>query len=374
LEEDERGGDLVKFRCERDVLVNVLATVGRAVTGRAGALPVLSGARLELRGDELVATGSDLDLTVRATVTVNGQADGVAVVPARLAADIVRALEPGAVEVDVSDDEARISSGRSQFAVRVFAADEFPILPEPDAEPLRLPAQDFADGLRQVVPAASSDDARPILTGVQLSAEDDGLRLVATDSYRLAVRDLPGANVLSAGTTVLVPSRALDELRRLLGDAEEVELRLGEREVLFTVGDVRVGTRLIEGDFPNYRQLIPSEHPNHLTVGREPLLEAVRRVRLLAREATPLRVGQSADGLELSAITQDVGQAHETLDAKFEGTDLTVAFNPEYLLDGLEAATGDEVVFETRDALKPVLLRSAQDPDFLYLLMPVRVS
>ena len=192
-----------------------------------------------------------------------------------------------------------------------------------------LAAKDFARALHQVVPAASADDARPILTGVLLAAEEGGLRLVATDSYRLAVRDLPGTSVLREGQSVLVPSRALRELERLLGSVEEVTLRLGEREATFEVGTTSLTTRLIEGEFPNYRGLIPASHPNRLTVGREALVEAVKRVKLMARELnTPVRLAMSADGLELVAITQDVGQAHEQLDAAYEGADLTVAFNP----------------------------------------------
>ena len=139
-------------------------------------------------------------------------------------------------------------------------------------------------------------------------------------------------------------------------------------------GTTRITTRLIEGEFPNYRGLIPSSYPNRLVVGREPLLDAVRRVRLLARDATPVRLVLSADGLELLAVTQDVGQAHEVLDAKYEGTELTVAFNPEYLAQGVEVTPGDEVVLETIDALKPAVIRSTETQDFLYLLMPVRVS
>jgi DNA polymerase-3 subunit beta len=216
------------------------------------------------------------------------------------------------------------------------------------------------------------------LTGVLMSAEDGGLRLVATDSYRLAVRDLPDATVLSEGQKVLVPSRALEELSRVLGESEEVTVRLGEREVTFDVsvddGEVQVTTRLIEGEFPNYRQLIPSSYPNQLTIGREPLLEAVRRVKLMARDTTPLRITQKAGCVELMAVTQDVGQAHEEVDAQYTGDELTVAFNPDYLIQGLEAAPGDEVVLETLDALKPAVLRSSEGGDFLYLLMPVRVS
>jgi DNA polymerase III subunit beta len=180
--------------------------------------------------------------------------------------------------------------------------------------------------------------------------------------------------VLAEGQSVLVPSKALAELNRALGSADQITLRLGERDASFDVGTTRLTTRLIEGEFPNYRGLIPSSYPNRLTVGREPLLDAVRRVRLMAREATPIRLNMRPDGLELVAITQDVGQAHEELDAKYEGSELTVAFNPEYLLNGVEVTPGDEVVIESLDALKPAVVRSTEGSDFLYLLMPVRVS
>ncbi len=364
----------MKFRCERDPLVEALNAASRAVTSRGSSLPVLSGLRLELSGDQLQVTGSDLDLTISVRTAVSGDADGVGVVPAKLLSDIVRALPPGAVTFELDEDEARIGSGRSQFAVRTIPPQEFPQLPEPAERSVDLDGVELAEALRQVVSAASNDESRPILTGVLMAAEGDGLRLVATDSYRLSVRDLPGTSVLAEGQQVLVPSTALRELSRLLGTAETVTLRLGERDVAFEVGDVRVTSRLIEGDFPNYRGLIPSAHPNRLTVGREALLEALRRVRLLAREATPVRLVLKPDALELLAITQDVGQAHEELDAKYEGGELTVAFNPEYLIAGIDVTPGDEIVLETIDALKPALVRSVENPDFLYLLMPVRVS
>ena len=366
----------MKFRCERDVLVEALSTASRATANRGGALPVLSGIKTELTGQQLTLTGHDLELTISVIVRegVAGDTDGVSVLPARLVSDVVRALPPGAVEVAVADDEARITAGRSEFSLRVFPADEFPRVPEPAGDPVTLDPAQFAAALRQVVPAASGDDARPILTGVLVAAEEGGLRLVATDSYRLAVRDLPGQSLLSEGQSVLVPSRALNDLTKVLADADQLTLRLGERDASFEAGAVRLTTVLIEGDFPPYRGLIPNNHPNRLSVGREALLDGVRRVKLLAREATPVRLAMSAEGLELAAVTQDVGQAHEALDAKFEGTELTAAFNPDYLLQGVEVIPGDEVVIETVDALKPAVVRSPEHPEFLYLLMPVRVS
>lgn len=368
----------MKFRCERDVLADALTLAGRGAGGR-NTPAVLSGLKAQLTGNQLVLTGTDLDLTILVERTVNGEADGTAILPARLAAEIVRALPSGAVTVALDGEQVRIAVDRSTFTVRTYPVDDFPRIVEPEGTGVTVPTADFAEALRQVVRAASSDEIRPILTGVLMSAEGDGLQLVATDSYRLAVRDLPGTRVLGADQKVLVPSRALNELARVLAGETEVTVRLGERDVAFEVsgdaGRVRLTTRLIEGEFPKVRQLIPQHHSNRLTVGREPLLDAIRRVRLVARDSTSpsIRLTMSADGLELSAIDIEKGEAAESLDAKYEGTEMTVAFNPVYLQEGVEACQGDEVTLETLDALKPAVVRSAEQGDFLYLLMPVRV-
>jgi DNA polymerase III subunit beta len=295
------------------------------------------------------------------------------VVPAKIASDVVRSLDAGRVELAVEGDEAQITSGRFSSSIRLLPADEFPRQAPPAEHAVTLDAADLSSALSQVVPAASSDEARPILTGVLMAAEGGGLRLVATDSYRLAVRDLEGSAVLEEGQSVLVPSRALRELVRALPSKGEVTLRLGEREATFEVGDTRVTTRLIEGEFPNYRGLIPSTYPNRMVVARDALGDAVRRVRLMAREATPVRLTMSTSGVELDAVTQDIGQASEAVEGTFEGTELTVGFNPDYLLDGIEVTPGDEVVLETTDANKPAVLRATGRDDFLYLLMPVRI-
>ncbi|MEO6120603.1 MAG: DNA polymerase III subunit beta [Acidimicrobiales bacterium] len=368
----------MKLRSERDSLVEILTIAARAVSTRGGAQSVLAGVHLSLRDATLRAVGTDLDVTISAETAVGGEDDGVCVVPARLAADIVRALDPGSVVLETSDDDVRISSGRSQFSVRTFPAGDFPRAPLNPAEPsnaVTLDAAAFTDALRQVVRAASSDDARPILTGVLMSAESGGLRLVATDSYRLAVRDLPGASVLREGQQVLVPSRALAELQRLLSSGAEVTLQLAEHDATFQVGTTRLTTRLIEGEFPNYRQLIPESYPNRVTVAKEALLDALRRVKLLVRDATtPARLTLSADVMNLSVVSTEVGQASEDIDAKFEGSDMVVAFNPAYLIEGIEAVSGDEVLIEIAGALRPAVVRAVGADDFLYLLMPVRVS
>jgi DNA polymerase-3 subunit beta len=353
---------------------------------------VLSGVRIETVGNRLSVVGTDLDLTVHVTTEAIGITDGVCVAPAKLLVDIVRSLEPGAVTIESEGEKVEIGAARSRFSLRTFPVADFPSLPEPPEPATFLPVGALAGALRQVVRAASGDDARPLLTGVLIAPEGNGVRLVATDSYRLALRDIEGSDAFSGTSQILVPARALAELQRLsaLGSGartEEVEsgadggpgprvgLSIGDHDVTFTAGDVKVSTRLLDGTYPDYRQLIPAEYPNRLHVGKDSLLDALRRVRLLVRDnTTPVRLSMRHGGVDLTVVSQEVGDASETVDADFEGEDLTIAFNPTYLIDGVEAVAGDEVLLETVDATKPATVRAAEETDFRYLLMPVRVS
>jgi DNA polymerase III subunit beta len=382
----------VKFRCERDSLVEVLATAGRAVGTRSSAQMVLSGVRIETVGNHLSVIGTDLDLTVHVATEAIGITDGVCVAPAKLLTDIVRSLEPGAVTIESEGEKVEIGAARSRFSLRTFPVADFPTLPEPPEPATFLAASGLASALRQVVRAASGDDARPLLTGVLIAPEGAGVRLVATDSYRLALRDIEGSDAFVGTSQILVPARALAELQRLsaLGTGAKagegavegagdngamVGLSIGDHDVTFTAGDVKVSTRLLDGTYPDYRQLIPAEYPNRLHVGKDSLLDALRRVRLLVRDnTTPVRLSMRHGGVDLTVVSQEVGDASETVDADFEGEDLTIAFNPTYLIDGVEAVAGDEVLLETVDATKPATVRAAEETDFRYLLMPVRVS
>ena len=374
----------MKFRCERDSLLEALNVAVRAVAGTSSSRAALTGVHFDLAQDVLTVTGSDLDLTLSVTTAVAGERDGASVTPARLLAEVVRAVPAGAVEFEVTDGEASLVAGSSEFSIRLIPADDYPQLAFKGEESksesasfspaVAFDGAEFRTALGQVVRAASSDDSRPILTGVLMAAEEEGrLRLVSTDSYRLSVRDLEGSAMLGEHQKVLVPSRALGELQRLISDSDEVTLKLAEHYAQFEVGEVRLTTRLIPGEFPNYNGLIPTRHPNRLTAERDRLLEVVKRVRLLARDSTPIRMAMTQGSLEVTAITQDVGKANESMEAQYDGEDLVVAFNPGYLIDGIEAAAGDEVTLETADPVKPALLRAVGDDRFLYLLMPVRV-
>lgn len=365
----------MKFRAERETLADAVTTAQRAVAARTGALPVLSGLRLSLLDGAVELVGSDLELTIRVTAPAESDGSGSVVLPARLFADILARLDAETVTMEVVGDDARIEASRFATTLRTLSASDFPRLPEVPSSGVTVSAAELADALRQVVPAASKDDARPILTGVLLAAHEGGLRLVATDSYRLAMCDLPGVSMLAADQKVLVGAKGLAEVQRRLTDGE-IEVFLADREVTFRVGNADITTRLIEGDFPNYQQLIPSGYPNRLAVTRDALGAAVSRVRLVgqSRDAAPIRLRMDADGLELSAIAQDVGEAHESVEAKFEGTELIVAFNAQFLLDGIDAAGTSDLTLETIDPLKPAVLRSTESTNFLYLLMPVRIA
>jgi len=374
----------VKFRCERDSLIHVVTAAARATNPRVLSSMAQGGLRISCEGNHLQVTGTDLDLTVRVTTEAIGITDGVAVVPSRLMADIVRALEPGAVTIETTDDSVEISAARSRFSLRTYPPDEYPPLPEPGNPTLQLPAESLFGGLRQVVRAASTDDARPLLTGVLITCEDGRLRLVATDSYRLALCDVPADEGSAGMPQILVPARALLELQRLLSstgldgpDAAlgRIGLAIDDHDITFTLGGVDITTRLLDGTYPDYRQLIPPSYPNALHVGKDSILDALRRVRLLVKDnTTAVRLSMRPGGVDLTVVSHEVGDASETVDADFTGEDLTVAFNPTYLIDGIDAIRDDEVILQTVDSMKPATVRAAEGSNFQYLLMPVRVS
>ena len=366
----------MKFRSERDVLVEALSAATRAVSTRA--VGATTGLHLLVKGNELTVTGTDLDLTVRAVIEVIGIDDGESVVPARLVSDAVRHLEPGAVTIDSADEKVEISAARSRFSLRTFPAADFPTLPASGSRSTSVPAGEFVDALRQVVRASSSDDARPLLTGVLFTNEEGTLRLVATDSYRLALCDLPGRAAIAGDRDLIVPSRALNELQRICGalapDAE-VGVALSDTEVTFLAGDTTISSRLIEGAYPDHRQLIPASYPNRLHLGKETVLAALRRARLLVRDnTTSVRMTMHSGGVDLKVVSHDVGDVEESVDGDFVGEELTIAFNPTYLIDGVDAVPGDEVVVETSDSARPAMVHGADHGTFRYLLMPVRVQ
>lgn len=361
----------MRIRAERDELADVFSRANRAV-GLRPAQPILQGVLCETIGSKLRVTGTDLEMTVRTTADVDVQREGRVVVPGRLATEAIRKLPSGSVTVEANDAEVVITGRGPKFSLRELPTADYPELDEPRLEGSQgVDGELLGNSINQVAVAASSDGARPILTGVLFEPTDEGVRLVATDSYRLALRELEGFSLAEAG---LVPARGLKELTRSVGD-KKMQMLVGTREIVFGSTRGSLTLRLIEGNFPNYRSLLPDSYPNHLVVGKEQLLDALSRAALVAEDHIPVRITMRDGGAEMTVTRQDVGGEVEHLPGEFEGTaeEVLIAFNPKYLSEGVSAIASDEVQIEVSDGLKPAVLRGVGDNSFLYLLMPVRI-
>lgn len=381
----------MKFRCERDELLNAVQFASRAISNRA-TLPVLSGLRIEaIESGRVRIAATDLELTMETSFAAAVDEPGKVIVPGRLFGEMTRSLGAGQVSVASGDAEVEIGSGRGQFRVRSLAPDDYPALPIEQSEgtdegiEIQIDGDLLATALSQVVRGASTDESRQILTGVLWEIDDAGtLTLAATDSYRLAVREVPIPVAPGEARKVVLPSRTLAELARSLqGGGRNVSATVRENLVSFAIGaaadgsdvdtEATIGSRFIEGEFPKYRQLIPTGYPNVLEVDREALLEVTKRVGLLAQNNLPVKL-QLGNELEISAHTPDVGEGQEVIDADYTGEPIVIAFNPQFLYDGVSAIGTDRVLIEVGDGLKPAILKGQGEEAFTYLLMPVRLS
>jgi DNA polymerase-3 subunit beta len=360
----------MKLVCDKEELSRGLQAVLRSVGVRAG-IPALSGVLVELTDTDLSLTTTDLELTTRIRLGLTGEA-GKVLVPARLLAEIVRSLPSDQVEFVTENGTVRVAGGRARFEIRSLPPEDFPrVDAASETTSLTLDGDVFSRALGQVVPAASRDETRPVLTGVLLEGEADDLRVVATDSYRLAVRSIgvQGAD----GTRVLVPARAVSEVARLAG-GKQVRVELSSSQIGFHLDDALVRSRLIEGEFPAYRQLLPEHLPNALRIEKGPFIEAVKRVAVLAQDATPIFLELSPDHIRISCHAQGLGEAAEDVDGSYEGEEMRAAFNAGYLETGVAAADGDDVVIGMSDPQRPALIHAPDDKQFQYLLMPIRVG
>jgi DNA polymerase-3 subunit beta len=375
----------VKFRVERDVLAEAVAWAARSLPARPP-VPVLAGLMLDARDGRLVLSSFDYEVSARVEVAADIAEPGVALVSGRLLADISRSL-PGR-PVDVATDAAKVvvTCGSSRFTLLTLPVEDYPALPEMPGASGSLRGDVFAAAVAQVSVAAGRDDTLPVLTGVRLEIEGEKITMAATDRYRLAVRDLawtPEQSGLSA--IALVPARTLSDTAKALAGADKVTVALAgtngaEGLVGFEGGGRRTTSRLLDGEFPKYKSLLPSESASVATVETASLVESVRRVALVAERNTPIRLSFSAGELTLEAGTGDEAQASESLDAALDGDDISIAFNPAYLLDGLGALDAPQAELRFTSSTRPAVLagkETAEDTagdDYRYLLMPVRLS
>jgi len=368
----------MKLSTSREALLGQLQTVTRAVSTRS-AIQALSGVKLatSTAGVELQAT--DMEVALRVPLQADVAREGDVVLPGRLLVDVVRSLpaDPVSLELRTTEQDVEIVSGPARFHIRALRGEDFPTLPEPhDEETVSVPAGAFVDTITQVARSASRDETRPILTGILVSASERELRMVATDSYRLSVKETTLDSPLAGAFEANVPARALQELARIAQHADAQELSVGVREnqIVFEVEGTVLSSRLIDGQFPNYRQLLPESYEYELRLAAAELTEVVRRVSLLAQRNAPLRLSFKEGEVTVSAQTPDVGEASEALPVPFQGEPFEIGFNPEFLRDGLESVGSDEVVLRLISPLRPGLLQAGDESGFLYLISRLGVT
>jgi DNA polymerase III subunit beta len=360
-------------------LLAQLQTVTRVASTRS-AVQALSGVMISAPDNadaELRAT--DMDIGLRAPLHCDVQRHGSAVLPARLLLDVTRSLaaDQTSLEVRSSEQDVELISGSATFHLRLLRAEDFPTLPEPSADTrIALPADAFVQTVTRVSRSASRDETRPVLTGILMSASGQELRMVATDSYRLSVKETRLQQPLEGSLEANVPARALQELVRISQQetGDEVAVSVGRNQVVFELGHMVLSSRLIDGQFPNYRQLLPESVEHELRLATAEVTDVVRRISLLALKNAPLRLSFSEGTLTVSAQTPDVGEASEAIPVPFGGERFEIGFNPEFLRDGLESVESDELVLKLISPLRPGLIESPEGGDFVYLIMPIRLN
>ena len=374
IETEAVAGTALKITCARDELIRQLAIVSRAASTRT-TVQVLAGILLRSEAGTLNLAATDMEISLRSSLDAEVGADGAVVIPGKLLVDIARSLPGEEVSIEQRQGEGvlEVVSGSAVYRIHTYNAEDFPRLPEPaGTEMVSIDAEALLETSAKVSRAASRDESRPVLTGILVRFEGERLVMAATDSYRLAVKE---TSMSAAGPELdaIVPARALLELGRIAPGASELQLGVQENQVLFASDGVLLTTRRIEGQFPNYRQLLPETFEHEVTMPREELLDVVRRVAVMAQRNAPLRLRFAEGELTVSAQTQDIGEARESMPASFAGDALEIGFNPEFLRDGIESADGDDLRLKLISPLRPAVLQGSGD-DFSYLIMPIRLA
>ncbi len=363
--------------CGKDELAEKLQLVGRGVSTRT-TVQILAGIMLRAAGGRLHLSATDMEISVRDSLDAQVEEEGAVVVPGRLLVDIVRLLPSGEVTLEHRADEgvARLTCGSASYSLNTYGPEDFPRLPdiEPDSA-FAVEREAFLDTIGRVGRSASRDESRPVLTGILVRFEGDKLVMAATDSYRLSVKETALSSGPGRELEAIVPARALTELARVgqSAETETIEVGVQENQVVFGVDGIWLTARRIDGQFPNYKQLLPEQFEAEVHLPREELLDVVRRTGLLAQRKSPLRLRFDEGELTVSAQTQDVGEARESLPISYGGEAMEIGFNAEFLRDGLESITDDTARLKLISPLRPGLLHGESD-DFLYLIMPIRLA
>jgi DNA polymerase-3 subunit beta len=373
IETEDIVGTGVKITVSKDDLVQALGVVSRAVSTRTS-VQILSGILLEASGGELRVAATDMELSLRATIAAQTDGDGSIVLPGKTLVDIARLLPSDDVSIEHKPTESvvHLSAGSASYTLHTYTPEDFPRLPDVTAvQTFAVEREALLETIQRVARAASRDESRPVLTGILVQFAGGKLTMAATDSYRLAVKetDLDGT---APELEAIVPGRALQELARIASAGDTVDVGVHENQVVFGTEGTWLTSRRIDGQFPNYRQLLPEQFEHELTLPRSELLEVVRRAAVMIQRATPLQLRFAEGELTVIARTHEVGESKESMPAPFSGDALEIGFNADFLRDGLESVDGDDIRLKLISPLRPAVLQGDGD-EFTYLVMPIRL-
>jgi DNA polymerase III subunit beta len=366
-------GTGMKIVCQRDALSQKLGVVSRAVSTRAS-VQILSGVLLRAEAGRLHLAATDMELSLRSSLEAQVDGEGAVVVPGRLLVDLVRLLPESEVTIEHRADESvlHVTCGPSNATLHTYAAEDFPRLPDLDTVgTFTVGRESMLETISRVARSASRDESRPVLTGILVRFEAGKLVMAATDSYRLSVKETELEGEVPE-LEAIIPARALAELARIAQGGDTIELGVHENQVVFVADDVWLTTRRIDGQFPNYKQLLPETFEHDVTLPRGELLDVVRRVGVMVQRTSPIQLRFAAGELTVFARTQDVGEAKESLPVQFSGDPLEIGFNAEFLREGIESLAADEVQLRLISPLRPAVIEGGED-DPTYLIMPIRL-
>jgi len=364
----------MKLVIEKNVLLEALQNV-QSIVGQRSTLPILSNVLLQAEGDHISLTTTDMEVCVKTGAPAEIEDVGGTTLPARRFFSICRELPDGQVEIEVdAKDVATIRCGSAFFKLVGLPENEFPPLPEFEESSVYTVDQSaFKEMLQKVIYAGSTDETRYILNGALLSFKDEKLTIVATDGRRLALVEQEVEFDENARVDLVVPSKTIHELIKTLGEEGLLRIRVSETQVAFDFDQILILSKLIEGTYPNFKQVIPSQCEERIAIDRETLLLAARRVALLTDDQTAsVRLTFGANKVELLTNSPEIGEARETIPVKYEGKEISIAFNPGFLMAPLRHLDSDEIFFELSDELSPGVIKT--NVPFLYVLMPIRVT
>jgi DNA polymerase-3 subunit beta len=368
----------MKFTAIKDNLSFGVQVVQRAVSSK-NPLPVLTGILLKIKNGQLIFTATDLEMGIECSVPVEVDEEGGVVLPSRYFGEIVRKLPDVRISLAVNKENNNISIkyGQSEFNLLGLPSEDFPILPSIDSESTLIIKQGiFKNMIKQVGFSISTDDNRPVFTGILMEIENGSIRLVATDTHRLAYRSGKIENIeLDLVKSVIIPGKTLNELNRIMNsESEELKIAFGDNQIVFEMPGIRLISRLIEGQFPNYKQVIPQGCKTKIKIKTKDLLEATERASLLAKEGSNvIKLNITADKMIINSNSPEIGKIEEQLNIEMEGEEAQIAFNSKYLIDVLKVIDVEELLLELTGSLSPGIIKPLEGEDYIYLILPIRI-